>query len=211
MIACGLGLAVSGPAAGQRVLEEFSYDSLRLSGMQVDLGIVGSNDLETAAIGGLRIDWGYFAPRVRLLTGVSYTRSDIKAREILRFERRIRELVVDPSGDDSIRIGPVRLTSVILDVDLQYLITPSPASPVIVFLGGGFAAHIRNASGDAIEDTFVEDALDTVEAGLNGMLGLEVPVGNQVRAVFEARASATMELAMVSARVGVMYRFRPGL
>lgn len=203
-------LAGTSPAAAQRVLEEFSYDSLRFSGIQVDLGIVGADAVDAAAIGGVRFDWGYFAPRVRLLTGISYTRSDFKGRELVRFERRIRELVVDPSGDDSISVGRVRLTSVILDVDLQYLFTPSPASPVIVYLGAGFAAHVRNATGAAIEDTFVDDALDTVEAGLNAMVGLEVPAGRQWRAAFELRGMATMGLNLLSGRAGVMYRFAPG-
>jgi len=202
-----LVLALAGPARGQAVLEGFSYDSLHFSGVQLDAGAFWSDRLDPALIGGFRIDWGFFAPRVRLLTGISYARSDFKGDEIARFEDRVRELVIDPSGDDTVRVGSVELAAVLLDLDLQYLLIAPPRVPVFLYAGAGLSVHFRNGRGALIDGTFVEDALDVVAAGLNGTLGLEVPVFPEVRLTLEGRGVLTSGLSGVSARAGLMYRF----
>lgn len=200
-------LGLAGPARSQAVLDQFAYDSLHFSGVQLDAGAFWSDRLDPALIGGFRIDWGFFAPRIRLLTGVSYARSDFSGDEIARFEDRVRQIVIDPSGDDTVRVGSVELAAVVLDFDLQYLVVAPPQVPLLLYAGAGLSVQFRNGRGPLIDGTFVEDALDVVAAGLNGTVGLEVPVFPEVRLTLEGRGVLTSGLNGVSARAGLMYRF----
>src|SRR6266436_1692202 len=61
--------------SAQGVLNQFSYDNLRLSGIQLDAGLLGASDLTGSTVGGLRVDYGRIAPKVRLLLGLSYFHS----------------------------------------------------------------------------------------------------------------------------------------
>src|SRR5712691_7459628 len=158
--------------AAQGFLSKFSYDNLKPSALQIDLGPVGGNNIRGTLTGGLRLDYGLIAPRVRVLLGVSYYKADISAEARARFEQRLKSVVIDPSADDTIRLGRVNWSDVTGDVDLQYLI-PQGRS-VTTYLGIGLGAHIRHGSGPAINGTFVQDALNSITAGLNGTIGAEV-------------------------------------
>ena len=204
-----LGLAAillaPGSLAAQPVLEQFTYDQLRPSGLQADVGLLWSNDLENTMTGGLRVDFGRFAPRVRVLAGLSYYRSDFNAAATARFEQRVRQIVIDPSGDDTIRVGRVSWADVAADLDLQYALAETPAGAL--FAGLGVGVHFRNGSGSAISGTFVEDALDDVAAGLNVMLGGELRLTPELRATAEGRGVWSSGLSTGSLRLGLMYRF----
>src|SRR3989449_9411599 len=58
--------------SAQGFLSQFSYDNLKPSALQLDLGPVGGNNIRGTLIGGLRLDYGFIAPHVRVLLGVSY-------------------------------------------------------------------------------------------------------------------------------------------
>lgn len=203
-------LAACPPARlpAQGVLRQFSYDDLRPSALQLDLGFLGASRLHGAVTGGVRLDYGPIAPRIRLLLGLSYYRSRFSREEIARFEQRIRELVNDPSGDDTVSVGVIRWADLTGDVDLQYVL-PQGAG-VTAYLGVGLSVHVRNGSGPAINDTFLEDALDDVAAGLNGTLGAEFAVGPRWRFTLDARGVLLSDHATASLRAGVMYRWRNG-
>lgn len=202
-------LALTPAALGaQAVLEQFSYDELRPTGLQADVGMLVSGDLENTIVGGLRFDAGRLAPRFRVLLGLSYFRSDFDVEATARFEQRLREIVIDPSGDDTISVGKVTWAHVVADADLQYVLVESAAGAV--FVGGGVSVQFRNGSGPAIAGTFVEDALDDIGAGLNGMVGGEVRLVGPWRGAAELRGVLASGLSSASLRVGVMYRF-PGV
>lgn len=192
----------------QTVLEQFSYDDLRPSGLQLDVGVLGSTDLTGAVVGGARLDYGFVAPKVRVLLGLSYFRSEFDNEARARFERRIRELVIDPSGDDMIRVGRIHWSDLIADLDLQYVIPQGSA--VWTYVGVGFGVHFRNGSGAAIDGTFVEDALDGISAALNATLGAEIALGAGWRVAFDGRGVVSPDLSTVSVRTGLMYRFPSG-
>lgn len=187
------------------MLEQFSYDALRPTGLQVDAGMLVSGDLENTIVGGVRLDAGRLAPRFRVLVGLSYFRSDFDTRATARFEQRLREIVIDPSGDDTITVGRITWADIVADLDIQYALTETPAGAV--FVGVGASAHIRNGSGAAIAGTFVEDALDEIGAGFNAMLGGEVRLMGPWRGTAELRGVLASGLSSASLRVGVMYRF----
>src|SRR5262245_25594390 len=92
----------------QGVLNEFSYDNLRLTGIQLDVGVLGATELTGATVGGLRLDFGRIAPKVRLLLGLSYFHSHFDQESLDRFEARL-DSFVNPGTPDSIVLGQVKL------------------------------------------------------------------------------------------------------
>lgn len=204
----GLEFGGARGAASQGVLSQFTYDELQLSGFQLDFGSVSTKDLRGALIGGLRVDVGHLAPHVRVLLGLSYTRSRFTGRAVARFNRTLLNLVNDPEGNATIDVGRVNLTDLIADVDLQYVF--NEGGPVIVAAGVGGGAHFRNGSGSAINGTFLEDALDGVAPALNGTLAMGVALTPAWQLTGELRATLLSDYSAASARVGFMYRL-PGV
>jgi len=190
----------------QGVLNQFSYDNLRFSGIQLDVGPLGSSQLTGAVAGGLRIDYGMIAPHVRVLLGLSYFRSEFDNQARARFEQRIRQFVIDPAGDDTIRVGRIFWSDLTADLDLQYVIPQSPG--ITTYIGAGASVHLRNGSGAAIKGTFVEDALDEVAAGFNASIGAEFALSKAWRFTLDGRGVVSSGLSTVSLRSGIMYRLR---
>ena len=203
-------LAAGPPArlAAQGVLNEFSYDNLRLSGIQVDLGVLGASELTGATVGGVRFDFGRIAPRVRLLLGISYFRSHFDAETLTRFKQALDSIVIDPSGDDSINLGTISLSDVIGDIDFQYVFPQGHG--ITAYMGAGVSIHLRNGSGSAINGTFVEDALDVVTAGLNGTVGFEFNLTHALQFTVDGRGMLSSGLQTASLRTGLMYRLPAG-
>ncbi|MGH7570039.1 MAG: hypothetical protein ACREL9_13900 [Gemmatimonadales bacterium] len=194
--------------SAQAVFEQFSYDNLRLSGVQLDLGMLGSDELRGALVGGLRLDYGQIAPRVRVLLGLSYFSADFDGKARARFEQRIRAFVIDPTGDDTIRVGRIRWSDLTADLDLQYVLPQG--SGLTTYLGLGFGVHLRDGGGGAIEGTFIEDALDGISAALNTTIGVELTFTPSWRFTLDGRGVISSDLSTISLRGGVMYRFGGG-
>jgi hypothetical protein len=194
--------------SAQGVLNQFSYDNLRLSGIQVDAGLLGASDLTGATVGGLRVDYGRIAPKVRLLLGVSYFRSEFDQQAHNRFVQRLQSIIIDPTHDDTIKIGRVTLSDVVGDVDFQFVFPQGHG--VTAYLGTGVSVHARNGSGAAINGTFVKDALDVITAGLNGTMGFEFNLSPAWRFTLDGRGVLSSGLRAVSLRTGIMYRFKGG-
>jgi len=190
----------------QGVLNQFSYDNLRLSGIQADVGLLGASNLTGALAGGVRVDYGRIAPKVRVLFGLSYFRSQFSDQARARFEQRLKSIVIDPTGDDTIRVGKISLSDVIGDVDFQFVFPQGQRATV--YLGAGVGIHVRNGSGAAIKGTFVEDALDVITAGLNGSMGAEFRLSPAWRLTVDGRGTVSSGLNTVSLRTGLMYRLR---
>lgn len=198
-----LALLAAPTAHGQGYLDQFSYEGLRLSGIGADFGGVLSNSITTEPIGGVRVDLGTIAPRLRVVGGGSYFKGDFKPERIAEFEQRLEEVLVD-CACDSLSIGTITQANFELYLALQYLL-PS-LGRVQPYAGAGFSAHIRDGDGAVIDDTFVEDALDTVAAGVDGSAGLEVAVAQRLSIVAEVRGVLTSEVQSLSARGGLMIR-----
>jgi hypothetical protein len=194
--------------AGQGVLSEFTYDNLRLSGVQIDVGSLASRDLRGALTGGLRVDAGYLAPHVRMLVGITYARSEFSQRAVNRFNSRLLALVNDPDSNSTIDVGRIFLADVTTDLDLQYVF--NDGRPFTAAFGVGVGVHFRNGSGQAINGTFVEDALDGVAPALNGTFALGVDLTPAWRLTAELRGSVLSDFSTASGRVGFMYRFPAG-
>jgi hypothetical protein len=190
--------------SAQGVLDQFSYDNLRLSGIQVDVGPLGASDLKGTIVGGVRLDYGFIAPRVRVLLGLSYFRSEFDNDARARFEQRIRALVNDPDSNFTVNVGRIFWSDLTGDLDLQYVFPQGRG--VTTYLGAGASVHLRNGSGGAINGTFVEDALDEISAGFNATIGAEFHLSRVWRFTLDGRGVISSGLSTVSLRSGIMYR-----
>jgi hypothetical protein len=188
----------------QSVFEQFSYENLKPSAIQFDVGPLGGNNIRGALTGGVRMDYGLITPHIRVLLGVSYFNADFSSTARARFEQRLKSVVVDPTGDDTINLGRITWSDVTGDVDLQYVLPQGRA--VTAYMGIGIGAHIRHGSGPAINGTFVQDALNEITAGLNGTIGTEIGARHW-RFTVDARGVLSSGLSTVSLRTGVMYRW----
>ena len=207
VLAVLLAVWPSGRLAAQGVLNQFSYDNLRLSGIQLDIGVLGASQLTGTTVGGLRMDFGRIAPKVRLLLGLSYFRSDFDQEALSRFEARL-DSFVNPGTPDNVAVGQIRLGDVVGDVDFQ-LVFPQGRG-INAYVGTGVSIHVRNGSGDLINGTFVEDALDVVTAGLNGTIGFEFSLSPAWRFTIDGRGVLASGLNTASVRTGIMYRLKAG-
>ena len=194
--------------AAQGVLNQFSYENLRLSGIQLDAGLLGASDLKGTTAGGLRVDYGRIAPKVRLLLGLSYFQSEFDQQTRNRFQQRLQSIVIDPTHDDTIKVGRIALSDVVGDVDFQYVFPQGHG--VTAYLGAGFSVHVRHGSGAAINGTFVQDALDVITAGLNGTMAFEFNLSHAWRFTVDGRGVLSSGLRTVSLRTGIMYRLPGG-
>ena len=208
MVGALLSIVPSFQLSAQGVLNQFSYDNLRFSGIQVDAGPLGSSELTGAIAAGLRIDYGMIAPHVRVLLGLSYFRSQFDNQARARFEERLATLVNDPDSNFTIDIGRIFWSDIIADIDLQYQIPQGPG--ITTYIGLGASAHLRNGSGTAIKGTFVEDALDEVTAGFNATIGAEFALSKSWRFTLDGRGVVSSGLSTVSLRSGFMYRVGGG-
>jgi hypothetical protein len=202
-----LAVGPSGRLAAQGVLNQFSYDNLRFSGIQLDVGLLGASELTGTTVGGLRVDYGRIAPRVRLLLGLSYFRSQFDQDARQRFEQRL-DSIVNPGSPDSVNLGRLSLSDLVGDVDFQYVFPQGHG--ITAYLGAGVSIHARNGSGAAINGTFVEDALDVITAGLNGTMGFEFSLAPAWRFTIDGRGVLSSGLRTASLRTGLMYRLRGG-
>jgi hypothetical protein len=207
MTALFLSIFPSFHLSAQGVLNQFSYENLRLSGVQADFGILGASDLKGTTAGGLRVDYGKIAPKVRLLLGISYFRSEFGQAALNRFAQRL-DSIVNPGRRDTINLGRITLSDVIGDVDFQFVFPQGRG--VTAYVGTGVSIHVRNGNGAAINGTFVEDALDVITAGVNGTMGFEFNLSRAWRFTVDGRGVLSSGLKTLSLRTGIMYRLPGG-
>ena len=201
-----LSVSPTARLSAQGLFSQFSYDNLKPSALQLDLGPVGGNNIRGTLTGGLRLDYGFIAPHVRVLLGVSYYKADFSSAARARFAQRL-DSVVNPGTQDTINLGRITWSDVTGDVDLQYVLPQGRA--VTTYLGIGIGAHVRHGSGPAIKGTFVQDALNSITAGLNGTIGTEVGA-RRWRFILEARGVLWSGVSTVALRSGVAYRWAGG-
>jgi hypothetical protein len=194
---------VLGPRVGaQAIFDQFSAESLAPRALGLDVGALGGTHIGGANMVALRLDVGPVAPRVRVVLGLSYFHANLTSAELAQFTARLRSLVIDPTGDDTIELGQVAWGDLTGDLDLNYLIPEGRG--VLLYAGVGASVHIRHGSGPAIDGTFVQDALDGISPGVNGTAGAEFGTGPW-RLVLEGRGVLASGLSTVSLSCGVRY------
>ena len=163
-------------------LADYDYENLSLRGISFDLGYLYADNVENTRTLGVQFDLGFLGPGFRLMPGVTYWESEMAEGEVSEFETRLSELTEDQGGTTpagGFDLGDIVRSDIVVGLDGEYVW----AVPLNLFFsaGVGLSAHFLNGSGPGIDDTFVEDLLDSVSAGFNIHAGLAYPIGDRVR------------------------------
>jgi hypothetical protein len=201
--------AAAAPASGQG-LADYDYENLEFRGVGFDYGRIWPTKVEPAAHYSLRFDLGFLGPAVRIAPTVSYWSSRMRESELARLADRLSQLpslqqqgvVVQPAD-----FGTIDWASIALSLDAQTVWT-TPFG-VLTFVGAGVGVHFMNGRGDAIADTFIEDLLDTISAGVSVAGGVEYPVTREFRVYGEARYTLLSDIRYPGVRIGAAFMLPP--
>lgn len=201
-MAAGLLLAGPAPAAAQG-LADYDYENLSFRGIGFELGWIWPSKVESTETFGLRLDLGYLGPGVRIAPTLSFWSSTMQPSELSRLADQInqlpalRERGVEVSGAD---LAPIEWSNISLGIEGHYVwVTPVR---LLTYLGAGVAIHALNGQGDAIEDTFVEDLLDSMASGAAFVGGVEYPLLERFRVYAEARYHVLSDLHYPGLKLG---------
>lgn len=198
--ACLVTAVLAVPARGQE-LADFDYENLSFRGFAPEWGYLWPTRVEPTQSWGLRLDLGYLGPGVRVVPSVTYWSSAFKAAEVRVLERRVASLISSQTDTPAtVDLGVIDWTDVALAVDGQ-LVWRVPYG-VLTFMGVGAGAHILDGAGPAVDDTFVEDLLDSVSVGVNVHAGIEYPLARHVRVYGQARYEVMADLSYTQVRLG---------
>lgn len=208
-LALALGLvlspALAAPAAGQ-VLADYDYEHLALRGVGFDVGFLWSDRINDTQRYTVRLDLGYLGPGVRIVPSISYWRSKVETRLLDDWADRLNQQTgATLTGAD---LGPIHWSDLSITVDGQFVWSVPFGAYTYIGLGAG--VHALNGRGPAVDDTFVEDLLDDVTAGVDGLVGLELELGERFRVYGEARYTAMTSLQYASLRAGAQIMFSRG-
>ena len=200
-----LGALMPSDARAQSLFERLNLDRLRLTGLGASVGPVRPSRAENAQSYGVYADYGYIARSWRIVFSANYWGSEFREEYVETFEQRLREQVIDPSGDDTLDLGRIDVSDIALEVDLRY--TPRPNALLRPYIGGGLGAHIINAESPFINDTFVESALDNISAGFAAFAGVDTEPAARISFGVQARLNLLSNLRYWSGRALVTYFF----
>ena len=192
-------------ARAQSLFERLNLDRLRLTALGATMGPVRPSRAEPTQSYGVYADYGYVARSWRVVFAATYWGSEFKDEFVRTFEQRLREHVIDPSGDDTLNLGRINVSDIALEVDLRY--TPRPTALLRPYAGGGLGAHMINAESPFINDTFVESALDNISGGLAAFVGVDTEPAGRLSVGIQARLNLLSNLRYWSGRALVTYFF----
>jgi hypothetical protein len=196
-------LLAARPASAQD-LADYDYENLSFSGVMLDIGHVSGPRIDNTLSWGGRMDLGLLGPGVRATVGFNRWSSFLAESEVRVLEERLRELIFDQTGTlIPVDLGEISWSDVALHADL-HLMWEVPLG-FFTYGGLGMTAHILRGGGEAIEDTFIEDLLDSVRAGINAHGGIELPLHRNLRIVSEARFEVLENLRYLQFRLGAQF------
>ncbi|HWV57319.1 MAG TPA: hypothetical protein VNZ57_07590 [Longimicrobiales bacterium] len=190
-------LLVAPVAAAAQSLEDYDYEELSFRGASLDIGYAVPDKVEPTRVYTVRVDLGYVGPYVRVMPAFSYWSSGFRDRELTRLATRLGELGADVSAED---LGPIDWRSYALALDGQAAwVTPIGAIP---YFGAGVGLNVLDGRGPAVEDTFIEDLLDTVTASVSTGVGLDWIFPAGFRFYGEARYTLMSDVRYWSVHAG---------
>jgi len=210
LVAALLVLAPVGAAGAQGaggVLDRLGLDRLRLTGVGGTLGVVRPAQIEAAQAIGVHADYGEVASHWRAVFGVTYWGSRYHDAAMRRLTDSVRAVVTDPTGDAEVELGRVRVSVIALTADARW----SPRrriSWVRPYLGASVGGYAMNAEGRVISGTLLEDALDSISAGVAAVGGADVGVAPNLTLGVHARYDVLGGARFATLRTGFTYIFR---
>lgn len=197
-----IGLAAPGGVRAQTIAD-YDYTNLGFRGAGPTYGYIWPTKVRATPLYGLRLDLGYLGPGLRIAPTLLYWSSSMRRGELEKLATRINALPalrragVTLTGAD---MGSVHMSDLALDIDGQVVVT-TPGG-LLTYAGAGIGLHALSGRGDAIEDTFVEDLLDTVAPAISGMAGVELSLAERLRVFWEMRLTAMGDVQYAGLRIG---------
>ena len=202
-IGVGLFAAMVLPLRGAaQDVADIDYEHLAFRGFGLDVGYIWPDRVEPTEAFAVRFDLGYAGPGLRIVPSVTYWNSPLEMGEVEEFADRVADLVADQTGGPppALDLGTIEYTDIAIGID-GHVVWELPLD-LLTYGGLGVAAHFLNGSGPAIDGTFVEDLLDSVEPGFNLHFGMEYPVTEGSRLYTVGRYEVMSDLRYFNVRVG---------
>jgi len=207
--AAALTVGTGGVSAQQ--LDEFDYENLQFRGVGLEVGYIVPNRVDATPVFGGRVDLGYLGPGFRVVPTISYWSSSFERSEVAGFENQLETLINRETGDSvDVDLGTITWRDFSLGLDGQY-VWSVPSLGILTFAGLGMTAHILNGEGEAIRDTFIEDLLDSMSAGVNLHVGVEVPMSERTRLYAQTKYEVMSDLRYLDLRIGGQIMMGPSL
>jgi hypothetical protein len=199
-------LAAAGTPAAAQNLADYDYENLAFRGAGVSYGYIWPDKVRAAPVYSLRFDLGYLGPGVRIAPSIGYWTSTVRESELERLARQLNALApqANLTGAD---LGPIEWSDLSLSVD-AHLVWTTPVR-LMPFVGLGLGIHALNGQGPAINDTFIEDLLDSVTTGAVALAGLEFEPFSRLRLWGEVRFTLMSDLQYPGVRAGAAFMFPP--
>lgn len=192
------------PASGSaQQLADYDYENLTFRGIGFDYGYIWPNTVRPTSMWSLRLDLGYLGPAVRIAPTLSYWSSRLRATELDRFADRLSRLPVLEQQEivlTAADLGDIHWSDLSMSVD-AHVVWTAPLD-IITFVGAGVSLHALNGRGDLIDDTFIEDMLDSTAAGAALLAGVELQLIPRLRAYAEARYTLVRDVRYPGLRIG---------
>lgn len=201
VLAAGLTLGLPAGGAGQD-LADLDYENLEFRGIGAEVGYLFPTRVERTTTYGLRLDLGYLGPGLRLVPSFTYWSSPFRRSEVATLETRVGNLVSRETGalPPTVDLGTIEWTDYALGLD-AHVVWAIPFN-MLTYAGLGVSAHVLDGSGAAVEDTFIEDLLDSVSAGFNLHLGWELPLTDRLRLQSQGRYAVLEDMQYFQLRLG---------
>ncbi len=206
MFTAGSAWDAARPAAAlhAQTLADYDYENLTFRGIGFDYGYVWPTKVESTDQFGVRLDLGFLGPALRISSTLAYWSSELKTQELQRLADRLEQLPalqaqgVDLSAED---LGRVRWSDLAVGLDAQMVWTVP--LDIITYLGGGIGLHALNGRGESIEDTFIEDLLDSMSPSIAFSAGAEYQIFERLRIYGEGRYTLLSDIRYPGVRAGL--------
>ena len=189
--------------AAAQTLADYDYENLQFRGLGPQVGWVIPGEMESTVSYGIHADMGFVGPNVRILPAIRFWSSTLRQAQLDRLSEQIVQLCEKQATDCTpLNLGEVQRSDLELSTEAHFIF--APWTPVSLYAGGGLSLHLLNGRGELIDDTFVEDLLDTVAPGFNLLVGSFVPIG-KIRLVGEVRAVVTSDVQYGNFALGAIW------
>ncbi|MFL5580113.1 MAG: outer membrane protein [Gemmatimonadaceae bacterium] len=195
------------PREDESLFERMGLDRLSLAAIGVSFGGVTPAQVEATRLYALHADYGALAERWRVTFVASYWGSRYTDETTQRFADSLRAQIVDPSGDDTLDVGTIRVSDITLGADLRWFPLAGRNTFLRPYAGGGLAAHVINAEGRFIAGTLMERALDDIATGTVAVVGVDAVLARRLSAGAQLRYDLVSGTRFASLRVGATYHF----
>jgi hypothetical protein len=207
IVLAAITLAALVPAGLQaQGLADYDYENLSFRGIGFGYGFIWPDKVDATTAYALRLDLGFLGPAVRISPSIAYWSSTMRTSELARVADRLSQLPPLQERDVVITaedLGTVRWSDLNLMLD-AHVVWTAPLN-IVTFVGLGVGMHLMNGSGDAIDDTFIEDLLDSGVAGAALIAGFEYRLGSQLRIFGEGRYALANEIRYPGFRTGLAF------